>query len=637
MFFLSARFLAPFFILYPRIRMPRLTRFRPVSVLGLALGLSGLAPALRAAEPALDKLVPPGAALVFALEDVPAQRARFTASPYGRLFADPVVEKFLAPLFSNPDYLEFIEEVKKETGYTPEQLLDFAAGDVLVSVPLSSLKIAASDFDADFLLAMELGENDAKLRELIEQQQTKHKDDVSRATTTEDYNGATLHLVAPAAPKPGSDDLDAASTQPGSAEKTFVWTIHQGRLLLASSRELVAGVLDAAAAGGLAESLSSAPRYRAVLERAGGRPDYVFFADIESVYPLVVAGIEASRDPAEQPNAMGAEPVTILKALGIDTLGVLSATGVFTADGASSSDIVLTHGEARGLVKLFAYRDGPVPRPDWIPAGWISVASQNFSIPDLYAELEQILDRISPMMAGMATGQIKAFDRQLNIDIKRDLIGNFGPGLVTGTSLPVGASTANPPPYDKMENFFAVSLADAAAFERTLDAIKGRFLPPDGGPLQTREYLGRKLHVFTPPQAGADEDKKGMAYAIADGWLLVSVGSAAPLEAVLQRMDKPDGSSSFWSRADVRSALESVPASAFNVQYDELPSMFSSLCALAVKAQAERGDDEAPFVDASAVPAAEVFAKYLSHVVTHGERKADGIHLKSHTPAVPAR
>ena len=373
-----------------------------------------------------------------------------------------------------------------------------------------------------------------------------------------------------------------------------------------------------------------------MLDRAGGRPDYAFFADIQSVYPAIVAGIEASRDPAGQPNPMGIEPVNILKAFGLDVLGVVSSTGSIAADGSSASDVALTYGESRGVINLLAYRDGPVARPDWVPASWINVSSQNFSIPDLYAELEQILDRISPMVAGMAMGQIKAFDRQLNIDIKRDLIGNFGPSLLSGIALPAGSSASNPPPYDEMEQFFAVSLADAAAFERAIDAIKGRFLPADGGPLQKREYLGRTLYVFTPPQ-GAPASAKGLAYAITDGWLLVSVGSASPLEAVLQRMNKPDATTSFWARADVRAALEPAPASAFSVQFADLPSLFSSLAALAVKAQAERDDDEAKLVDASAVPSTETFAKYLSHVMTLGERKADGIYLKSTTPAAPAR
>lgn len=614
--------------------MSRSNRLLPgIAFLSLS---AALAPALQAAEPALDKLVPADAALVLAIDDVPALRARFAASPAGRAWADADIEKFLAPLFANPEYHQFLEMVKSETGYSPEELLAFATGDILCTVPLSSLKFAKGDFNADSILAVEVGENDTKLRELIAQQQAKQKTEGASFTeTTEDYNGATLHLVSSAEPQPSTDDAEAAA-EPASKKKPLVWTIHQGRWFVSTSRELVTGALDAVAAGGLAQSLSSAPTYRAVLDRAGGRADYVFLADIQSVYPAIVAGIEASRDPAEQPNPMGIEPVNILKALGLDTLGVASATGSIAADGSTSGDAVLTYREARGLINLIAYRDGPVARPDWVPAAWINVSSQNFSVPDLYAELEQILDRVSPMLAGMAMGQIKAFDRQLKIDIKRDLIGNFGSNLISGLSLPAGSSTSTPPPYDELEQFFAVSLADAAAFERTLDAIKANFLPAEGGPLEKREYLGRTLHVFTPPQ-GSPAETKGFAYAVTDGWLLVSVGSATPLEAVLQRMNKPDAATSFWARADVRSALESAPASSFSLQFAELPSMFASLAALAVKAQADRDSDEAPLVDASAVPTTETFAKYLSHAVTHGERKADGFYFKTATPAAPAR
>lgn len=589
-----------------------------------------------AAEPALDRLVPGDAAVAFALEDVPALLTRLDGSPLGRSWEDPEVVKFLAPLFSHPEYLKLTELVQNETGHSPVELLGFVTGDVLFTVPLSSLKMAKSDFEADAFLALEVGDNEAKIRELVAQQQARQKSDAGYAESTEDYNGVTLHLVSSSSAPASSNDADAPVENAPADKKSLVWALHQGRWFLASDRALVTGALDALAAGGLSPSLSSAPAYRAVLDRAGGRPDYALLVDFQSVYPVLVAGIESSRDPAEQPNAMGLEPVTIMKALGLDTLGVMSATGALAPDGASSGDFVLTHGEPRGLVKLLAYRDGPVARPDWVPAGWINVSSQNFSVPDLYAELEQILDRASPMLAGMALGQVKAFDRQLKIDLKRDLIGNFGPSILSGIALPPGASAENPPPYDEMEQFFAVSLADAAAFERTLEAIKARFLPAEGGPLEKREYLGRTLHVFTPPQGGGG-DAKGFAYAIADGWLLVGIGSPATVETAIQGMNKPDAAASFWARSDVRAALEAAPASAFSLQFSDLRPLFASLASLAVKAQNNQDADEPPFVDASAVPGTATFAKYFSHVVTHGERRPDGFYFKTTTPAAPAR
>ncbi len=594
---------------------------RLVPALALAACLAP-APFAHAAEPALDRLVAPDAAIVLSLSDLPKLRANFIASPSGRAWADPEIARFVAPLFNNPDYRRVVEQVKTDTGHSIEELLALATGDVLLTIPASSLKFGAGKPDAAVLLAIEVGENEAKLRELIERQQAKAKENAAAHTdTVEDYNGVALHILRPAGD--GSAPTDKAAH----------WALHQGRWFIGSTRDLVTGALDALAAGGLAESLATSPRHRAVLDRAGDHADYAAYLDFQAFYPMLVASIEASRDPSQPPNPMGIEPANLLKAFGLDALGLLSTTGTFAADGSSSGDVALSYSEARGLVNLLAYRDGPVARPDWVPASWINVSSQNFSVADLYAELERILDRVSPMLAGMAMGQIKAFDRQLGIDLKRDLIENLGPAILSGIVPPAGSSTSTPPAYDEMEQFFAVALADAAAFERTLQAIQGRFLPPAGGPLETREYLERKLHVFTPPMP----DGKGFAYAIADGWLLLSVGSAAPVEAVLQAMHRPDASASFWAREDVRSAIDTTPGSAFSVQFMDLRSLFASLSALAAKSQSQRESEAPVLVDVSAVPSFETFAKYFSHVITHGERRPNMIVLKSVTPAGPAQ
>lgn len=592
----------------------------------------------RAAEPALDRLVPADAVLVFALEDLPGLRERAARSAFGRAWADPDVARFVAPLRSHPEYLKLVERVKAETGHTSKELLAFATGDVLLTVPLSSLKFSRAESEGDVLLALEVGDNEAKIRELVSKPSEASDQGRARVESVEDYNGVSIHLSAPAASEPAApaDPAAAAPTPEPSPGKTFAWALHQGRWFLATDRTLVVGALDALASGGLPRPLAEAETYRAVVDRAGGRPDYVFLADFQSVYPAMASGLEAGRNPASPPNPLGIEPANILRALGVDALDVLSATGAVLPDGSTRGDLVLSYREARGLVNLLAYRDGPVARPDWVPASWINVSSQNFSVPDLYTELQSMLDRLSPVLAGMANGQIKAFERQLKIDFARDLIGNLGPSVLSGITPPAGSSAVNPPPYDEMEQFFAVSLADAGAFERALEALKARFLPPGAaGPLQTREYLGRKLHVFTPP-AGSPANAKGFAYAIADGWLMVSLGSAAPLESALQGLHKPDPAASFWARADVRAALADAPSGAFSIQFADLRPLFASLCALAVKMQAAREPEAAPFVDAAALPSTEVFARHLSYVVTHGERRPGALVVETSTPAAPA-
>jgi hypothetical protein len=608
------------------------SRFSVTRILSISAALIALADA-RAATPELGQLVPHGAAFFVAVDDMPQMRREFDRTAFGMTWDEPELVRFLAPFQANPKFTEMLEKLKEETGRTPAELLDFVTGDVLLTVPASSFKLTQKDADADALLLIEVGENQAKILEFIAQQQAKIQADGPVLETTEDYNGVTLHLVKPK-PEP---DATPAEGEPQEQEKTAVWALHDGRWLIATERGLVTGALDAMAAGGLADSLANSTAYTAL--RAGqeaGRPGYAARVDFKALYPALVASIEASRDPQQAPNPMGLDPLNIINALGLDALDAFSASGHIEEDGAMRGVVSITYTEARGIVNLLAYRDGPVTKPDWVPANWINVSTQNFSMADVYNELEGILDRISPMLAGMALGQVRAFDRQLKIDLKRDLVGNIGPAMVSAVAMPPESSTETPAAYDEVEQFFAFALADSAAFERTLDALKERFFPAAAGPvLESRDYLERKIHVMTP-QAGAQDGAKGFAYAITDGWFLMSVGSAAPVETAIQGMAKADAATSFWARPDMRAGLEEIPAGAVSVQATDLRVLLASLCALAVKAQAANGDEESKLVDPDVLPSVEVFSRHLGPVFGFGERRPDGLYFHGYLPASKA-
>lgn len=583
----------------------------------------GVAPFLGAAEPPLARLVPADPALVFALNDLPTQRKEFPESNVGRAWADPDIARFLAPLTSHPKLLEFLELVKAETGYSPLELIDFATGDIIVAVPASAIK-----FDADnepepgVLIAVDVGDNETKLRELIVEASKKETD---TDHTTEDYNGVTLHIETPkpkAASAEGEDD--ESSHEPGTPG---YWALHQGRWFMSNDRALVTGALDALAAGGLSQSLASSADYQKIVDRAGGRADGLVFFNWKAIYPLIVSALEANRDPDEAPNPFGIEPINIMKALGLDAIESFSATFGTVGD-VERIDGALNFSEARGVVALAAYRDGPVARPDWVPATWFDVSSQNFSVAAAYAELEAIVDRVSPLAAGMAQGQIKTFERQLNLDLKRDIIGTIGESIVSGYSLPAGADAENPPPYEQLDQFIGVSLADAATFERAIDTIKAKFLPPgDAGPLKKREYLGRTLYTVENPAGG-----RGFTYAITDGWLLIGLGSPSAVESVVQLMNAPNPAASFWQRADVREALSVVPAGSVSVQHTELAPIFAALAGTLVQLQENADDEDGRLVDPAARPTRSQLARFFKHTVGYGTRVSDGFIFHTEGP-----
>ncbi len=589
------------------------------------------APWAQALEPRLEQLVPDDAAAFIAVHDVPAQRTDFAASAFGRAWADPGIARFFAPLAEEPRLAELAEKIKAETGYTPVELLDFAAGDILVFIPASKLRFASNDEGAELLVLLEVGENEAKLRELIAVQ-AKNNARPGDLDTTEDYNGVTLHIrpETPDAPE------DAAAADPSAPAKTkaaknrqpLVWALHAGRWILSTDRELVTGALDALAAGGVTPSLASSPDYVAALDRAGGKADFLLGADFKRVYPALAGAVEANQKANPKPNPLGVEPSTLLAALGLDAIDgfYLSAT---TDGGVARADALLAFHEARGLMGLLAYRDGPVARPDWVPAEWFNVSSQIFSLPDAYAALETMLDRASPMLAGLVQGQLKGMERKLGIELKRDLVGSLGASFVGGYALPSGSDADKPPAYDELDQFIGVALADAATFERALEAVKAATLPPgENSPLKKRDYLGQALYTF---QNG--EDARGVSYAIAEGWLLVSVGGAGPIESVLQRLRTPNPDGSFWRRADVRAALEPVPADAFSVQHTDLTVLLASVAASLVKVQAAQGEGGSKFIDPSAQPTRAELANFFKYTVSHGRRVPVGFQFHTEGPA----
>ncbi len=104
----------------------------------------------------------------------------------------------------------------------------------------------------EILLALETGENEARIRELVT---AAHKKDAAGTDSVEDYNGVALHTFKPAAaPEAGPDaDVDAEAAgdddaAPAKPSEPFVWALHEGRWFISTDRALVTGALDALAA-----------------------------------------------------------------------------------------------------------------------------------------------------------------------------------------------------------------------------------------------------------------------------------------------------------------------------------------------------------------------------------------------------
>ncbi|HEY0945942.1 MAG TPA: DUF3352 domain-containing protein [Opitutaceae bacterium] len=609
--------------------------------LRLLLGtLLACLPALLSARVPLTQIVGDQTALVWHVGDAPALVANWEHSPWARTWNDEQVAKYFAPLRARLHVEEWDERCKAETGYTVRELLALARGEALITIADFEFARQKPTGDPSVLVALELGDNTAAVEKLLEEAAGKSG---NTTASTEDFAGVTVH-VRTTAKEEGEEEPE-----------TFVWAMVDGTWLLSPQKAVVLAAIDAVKSGGVDNALAKSERFLRAQERTAGS-QALFFMNLQSIYPVLQQAVadSAKADSAEPRNPLAPNPAAILAALGLDVLDELYV-GFRIDKPATTMSGGLTFRENRGLVKLLAYREGPAPQPAFVPADWPSVSTGRFSFKDAYAALEEILEAFDPRISGLVQGQIKAFNQQLGIDIKRDFIGSLGEEVVSAYHFPKNPS-GGAPAFENMEQLVALSLDNADSFTRALEALKQLGGPAVEKMLVKREYLGTTLFEFTPPQVEGRPQGKGFAYAITPRYLFLSIGSAAPVERALQGLggDQP----TIWTQPAVRAALASVPAAAATIQYQDLRALVAPLvetmanaaamAAAAQKAQAapddESGPEEEPgeegdsgegdktddrMVDPAAKPDAAVFARYWADAIGYGTRESNGFYFKS--------
>jgi hypothetical protein len=611
----------------------------PVIVTALAL-FAGRTSADAATVP-LVNLVGDDTSLVVYVTDLPALVKTWPGTPWVKMWRDDQVQKYFAPLRAQMKVDEWDDRCKANTGYTLAGLLDFATGEAIFVLPDLGDVIAATKNKTDLplLVAVEIGDNEAKLEKLIADEEAKDKEE-KFTETTEDFNGATLHIVGVAAP-------NAAEPQhPG------VWTIAGGVFYFCPSKDFLQQTLVAAKQGGHDNALGKSDGFMQMRQRAGDA-QLILYANIKAMVPAAQKAIadQKAAQAAGQPPAMSPfDPTTILHALGLDAANEFYLTAHV---GATSTDINsgFTYNERRGLTKLAEYTDGAPPRPQFVPGKCFSVVSVRGSIKNFYATIEDMLNDISPLFFGMYQSYLKSFNDRLGLDLKRDLIGNLGDQLILANALD-DAAPADAPLDQRLNQLYAVSLENDTAFTAAVEAMKrGLYGEAVDKIFEKRAYLGHDIYTYAPPQPPEAEGApprpagRGFSYAVADHWVFLGIGSATLVENSLQGLEGKQAS--FWDKDDVkRNLLADLPDNTRCLSYVDLgkimPVYFDAVvrametsrkmaAARAQKPPSDDGTDQAepaesdkPLVDDSAKPDADTLAKYWGYTRSYGYQDAHG-------------
>jgi hypothetical protein len=498
------------------------------------------------------------------------------------------------------------------------------------------INAAKNKTDPPLLFAAEIGGNRAKIEQLIADTEAKDKDKKFKETT-EDFNGVPLHTIGL-----------AASDGPGP-QHAEIWAIAGGVFYASPSKDFLQQTLVAAQQGGHDNALGKSDGFMQMRQRVGDA-QFIFYANLKTMYPAVqkaMAGQKAQGDGSSTVSVF--DPITILHALGLDAANELYLTANL-GETHADFNFGLTCTDRRGVTKLIEYTDGAPPRPRFVPEKCLSVSSVCFSIKNSYATLEAILGDISPLFSGMFQGYVKNFNDRLGIDIKRDLIGNFGDQLILASALN-DAAPDDAPVNERLSQFYAISLENDKAFNAAVESIKhGLYGESEDKFFEKRAYLGHDIYTYAPPQPDVPEGEparpaaKGFSYAVTDHWLFLGIGSAALVENALQGLDGKQAS--FWDKEEVRrNLLADMPDNTRALSYVDLgktiplyfdvfvQGMESSRKAAAMRAQKNQSGDtdqtdaagpDKPYVDDRAKPDASTLEKYWGVSRAYGYQDDNG-------------
>lgn len=567
--------------------------------------------------------------------DTPALLRGWDASPIAATWNDPQVAKFLAPTRTQLKIDEWDEETQAATGLTVRELLALAEGEALVALPAFTSTRIEQETPPPFFMALEVGEQGAKIEKILADSATKK----SIKEESEMFSGVKVNLRPVEKPKSASataDDVPAGANAPSTdeAEVTpptiIAYAIVDGIWLISTEKECLFAAINALQQGGHATSLGKSDRFLRTRQRIGDAQALVY-VNFPAIYPLIQEAVAAAKaaksESGAKPNMLGIDAESVLNALGLDAIGE-TYMALAISETSTRLDFGLTYTEERGLLKLLAYQPGPAPQPDWVPAKWPSVSTAKFSLPKAYAGLEELAESISPVLSGMAQGQIRSFNKKLGVDIVRDFIGSFGDDLVTAYALPPGLAAGTVPPWTEMDQLVSLSLVNEPALIKSLEALKQLAGPAAMQMFTEREYLGHKLYTLNVPSGEGPKHARGFSYAIANRTLLVGIGSAATVENALQGMAAPKDI--YWQRADVKAALADVPADAAGLQVQDLGLMMQSLVETSVQLQQQASANGATpdakiYVDVDARPDNDVMTRYWGLAAGHMTRTPEGL------------
>lgn len=573
------------------------------------------APGVEAAVESLIDVVPAGSPLVFAITDVPTTLAAWRASPAARLWNDPQVKAFFAPLREEIRTARWDELVRQETGHGIDEIAAMFTGEVVIFADAFELDLTPGEQDVDFSIALvaAVGDNGPALEAMLLEQEAKSADEaVDEANDmaeevryeTREFRGVDLHLET-------VFEGDEVTMETG-------WAIVDGVLVDAYPVETlertVAGILD----GGLDLRLHDGDNFATVARHTRGADSWLFL-DMDAWTPVIADLVAAAAAAARQAGSpLPLDPAAIVEALGVEALQAVFVTSEQQGEVAAAT-FGVTYTENTGLVELLAYGPGEAPRSSFIPAGSDAFSTARFDFSASWSAVVEIVNGVNPALMAMAAMQLESTARQagVELDLERDLLDNLDGELITIQNYH-GVSGKNLAELElTQDQVFALGIRQRGAIENVIENLKS--IAGAGSDLfSSREFAGQTIFTPAVSQGAAEGPQNQLAYVVTDSHLLISMGSPATLEDVL--LAYSGRGEPVWRQPEVQRALAVLPRGSSVIQIQDLAAFGAVLFPIIATFPAIDLDDGEGstfgICDPEAMPDAAVVGRYFSSAVT---------------------
>jgi len=278
-------------------------------------------------------------------------------------------------------------------------------------------------------------------------------------------------------------------------DERLYWAVHRGVFHLSNVRTYVAQAVHPSE--GRVAHLAGQTKYRQLAKHVDWAGDVTAYLDLEAaLWRTLTAQARAAR------GLHGAGKLTWLyKWLAPDQFRAVGFS--LKGDGATSSArlALLTPKPRKGAAALFDSPNVPLPHLDRIPEN-VQVFSMSSSLTGgLVRRIARLMAELDPDVAEEFLSELAEFNKELGVDIDRDLLGNLG-AMISGARLPGGGGETTA--------FLLAAVRDKAKLQKCIDALAAY----NKTPLRRHERGGRTYHILPM--------KPPMGYTFDGGLLLFS-------------------------------------------------------------------------------------------------------------------